>query len=455
MNVCVSIRSIIVLGTVALVLGACSIVPNTATKSDVLEDIKSRFSQRESPDQIGKTDIFPDKLSEDTAVQIALWHNAAFQETLVDLDISRADLVNAGLLTNPDLMYSFGVHEKPYKYAISLPIEAIWLRPLRVDIKKQEASSVRYRLTQSGLNLIRDVRQSYAKVVLAEDKLHILKSSSVLRNNIYELVQKKFSAGDATRQDVTRAQLEALQAKKSAELAEYDLEHAKVHLLHLLGREKPVNDVVLTSQVIPECSPLAPQYLLDKFVNDRPDVLAAIEDINASKSKARLSKIDWFNFMAIADATSGSDSGHKMGPALKFPVPIFNRNQGGSSKATSEVERSSRHLETVRQQASFDIQSGYLLYSRSCDDWKAQTQEVMPLVEEHIALVEKSFFEGDISYLSSLEAQRQKLDQQIRMATLKSDLVSHWVELERSLGHFIEHIPTNSKKVEFIRGTNE
>ena len=42
--------------------------------------------------------LMEDGLSEDEAVTLALWNNALFQETLADLGLSRADLVQAGVL---------------------------------------------------------------------------------------------------------------------------------------------------------------------------------------------------------------------------------------------------------------------------------------------------------------------------------------------------------------------
>ena len=71
-------------------------------------------------------------LTEDGAIGIALWNNAAFQELLADLGIARGDLIQAGLLPNPELAYFFGVSDKPFKFVFDLPIEALWLRPIRV-----------------------------------------------------------------------------------------------------------------------------------------------------------------------------------------------------------------------------------------------------------------------------------------------------------------------------------
>jgi hypothetical protein len=51
--------------------------------------------------------VLEDGLAEQEAVAIALWNNSGFQESLADLGIARADLVQAGLLRNPVLSLLF------------------------------------------------------------------------------------------------------------------------------------------------------------------------------------------------------------------------------------------------------------------------------------------------------------------------------------------------------------
>jgi outer membrane protein, heavy metal efflux system len=108
-----------------------------------------------------------DGLTEDEAVAIALWNNAAFQELLVDLGIARSDLIQAGLLPNPEFVYFWPAPDKPLKYAFELPIEAIWLRPVRVKAAAREADRTAERLAQAGLDLMRDTRQAFADVARA------------------------------------------------------------------------------------------------------------------------------------------------------------------------------------------------------------------------------------------------------------------------------------------------
>ena len=68
-------------------------------------------------------------LSSDEAVAIALWNNAPFQEVLSRIGLSRAELAQAGLLSNPTLAVLFPLGPKQLEFAATLPVEFLWLRP--------------------------------------------------------------------------------------------------------------------------------------------------------------------------------------------------------------------------------------------------------------------------------------------------------------------------------------
>ncbi|MET0155901.1 MAG: hypothetical protein ABW189_07365 [Rickettsiales bacterium] len=111
-----------------LLLSACAGGP---TRDNVIADVEKRsgFSIPKET-EVGKITLPPaasleDGITEDEAVSIALWNNAAFQETLVGLDVARGDLIQAGLLPNPIGSYTFSTDNKPFKYALEPVIKQI------------------------------------------------------------------------------------------------------------------------------------------------------------------------------------------------------------------------------------------------------------------------------------------------------------------------------------------
>lgn len=430
------INCLILLATVAASTG-CQSIPNTTDNAGVINNVVAYDMQLSSNtvDDIQRLEIKlqeKSSLSETEAVLYALNNNAAFKALLIDLKLAKADLVNAGLLPNPELLFAFGVSNKPYRYAIDLPIEALWLRPIRLRTMKHEADAVANRLTQSGLNLIKDVRIAYAQAVLAQEQLSVTETSYKLRKNIYTLSLKRLEAGDINGKDILLAQNDAAIAKRDWELAEYDVKVKMQSLLYALGVGQKYNAITLAPNLVPACNVNEVDYLLTQSLGQRPDILSAQYLINASKEKIKLSKLGWLKFTGTADATSGLENGHTLGPAIRSTIPIANQNQGAVSRAEAELEKAKLSLEALKQQAVLEIKTAHLQYQQSCHDWHVLQDTLKPAVLQMIQLTENAYQKGDIAYLQTLEANRQFVDTQMREVQLKADLIAKYAELMRN-----------------------
>lgn len=222
-------------------IAGCQTAPHAPDQTTVAAHLAQRVGQTLPSQTVSGQIALPpgasldDGITEDESVAIALWNNAAFQELLVDLGIARGDLIQAGLLPNPEFVYFFGVTDKPFKYAFELPIEAIWLRPIRIQSAAREADRTADRLAQAGLDLMRDVRQAYADVVLAKERVRVAGEAVKLRGRIAELAEKRLTAGDISPQEAATARIDALQAQQDAARIGYEVPVAEERLRNLLG----------------------------------------------------------------------------------------------------------------------------------------------------------------------------------------------------------------------------
>jgi outer membrane protein, heavy metal efflux system len=423
---------------ITILLTGCQSIPDTLNKASFIQRVTD-YDQKLTNITSNDTQNIETKLqqnmvlNESEAVLYALNNNAAFNVLLIDLNLAKADLINAGLLPNPELLFAFGVTNKPYRYAIDLPIDAIWSRPIRIRAMKNEADATAYRLMQSGLNLIRDVRIAYAQAVLAKERLSVMETSYLLREKIHVLSIKRQTSGDITGKDFLLAKNDADIAKRDWMLAQFDSKIKMEILLNLLGVAVSERNITLSSNVIPACQTSEIDRLLDHSLAQRPDILAAQFSINAAKERINLSKLSWLKFTGTVDATSGQVNGHTLGPSIRSTIPIANHNQGGISRAESELEKATLNLEALKQQATLEMRVSHLQYQQSCQDWHVLQDNLLPSVQQMIQLTEHAYREGDISYLQTLEANRQFVDTQMREVQLKAELISKWAELTRSL----------------------
>lgn len=431
------------LGVLALlaagVLAGCQTAPPGPDRATVAGHLARRVGhtlpQSTPPGQLALPPgaSLDDGITEDEAIAIALWNNATFQELLADLGIARGDLIQAGLLPNPEFVYYFGVSEKPFKYLFDFPIEAIWLRPIRVKAASHEADRVADRLAQAGLDLIRDVRQAYADVLLAKERVRVAGESVKLRGRIAQLAGIRFRAGEISEQELATARIDALQAEQDATRIGFDVPVAEERLRNLLGTGPVRGPLPLDPSPPPACLAFDPDALTRDALATRPDALAATEALAAAEARLKFARLGWVRLLGLGDATSGTQS-HVFGPALRFTVPLFNRNQGGIARAEAERERAARNRQTVAYQIILDVQRAYLQYRQACAELEVLRTKVRPEVEAAIRRAQGAYQEGNVTIFIVLETTRQLLDNYLREAQLMADLRRFWAELERSVG---------------------
>ena len=155
----------------------------------------------------------------------------------------------------------------------------------------------------------------------------------------------------------------------------------------------------------------------------------------------------WFRVLGILDATSGRDTGHEFGPAVRTTLPIFNWNQGNIARAEAELEKAERQRQTVRNQILLDVQQSHLRYAQSRAELDVLRQRVRNDVEAAISRTETAYKEGETPYVVVLQTTQQLIDSRVREAQLESDLRRAWADLERSVGRHLTDIADLSLRV--------
>jgi cobalt-zinc-cadmium efflux system outer membrane protein len=386
-------------------------------------------------------------LTEEEAVVIALWNNAAFQELLTDLGIARGDLIQAGLLPNPEFVYYFPVHLKPFKYLFDMPLEAFWLKPIRVAAAGRELDRVSERLTQAALDLIRDTRQAYADVLLARGRQRVAEEAVRLRGQIAKLAEARLQEGDISVQEATAARIDVLLAQEDNIRIGFDIDLAEERLRNLLAIGVDRGPLHLNAGPPPQVPDLDAEQLTAQAVAERPDALAVEQAVAAAAERLRLSRLNWVRFLGIADATSGRGTGHELSQTFRVTLPIFNWNQGNIARAAAELDKAERQRLTVRNQIILDVHQAHYRFTQARKELEFLDGKVRPEVEAAIRRAERAYREGNTSYVVVLEATRQLIDSHLRQEQLQAELRRAWAELERSVGrHLVSPSPRAGPK---------
>ena len=386
--------------------------------------------------------IFEDGVSEEEAVVIALWNNAAYQELLAELGITKAEIIEAAQLTNPRLWAVFPVGVKQLEFTLYVPLEAIWLRPRRLAAAKLKSHQTASQRVQDGLDLIRDVRAACAELTLAHDRLRIAREGAQLHGRIAGLASARVKAGSASELDASTARIDHMRQIQHAAALEHEVELARQRLRYLLGIE---SSEIRVDAIVPS----APgelrsdvEALVAEAWSVRPDLQAAESAYEAAIQRLEVARRDVMRISAIfPDANERGEKGFEAGPGLDLTIPLFHQNQGAIARAGAEVEKADRHYTALRDAIALEVRQAHTRYFQAQQALRMWDAEIVPSVEEAIARAEKAYLGGGTSLLLMLQTSRQLVDSQMQRAEAAAALGRAAAQLERSVGWRVFETP--------------
>jgi cobalt-zinc-cadmium efflux system outer membrane protein len=382
--------------------------------------------------------VLENGLSEDEAVAIALWNNAALSELLADLGFSRADVVQAGLLSNPGFSVLFPLGPKQLEFTAKLPVEALWLRPKRVAAATRNAERVAEGLVQSGLDLVRDVKLAVTEVRLAERRVELANQAARLAAEVADLAESRLRAGEASALEAAAPRVDALLAREEAARLPHDVRLAWTRLRALLGPTFTETPLALGPAAPAVGLPSDPVALVEMAVASRPDVRAAELAIEAGRERVGLSRWEAITVSGLADANGKGSQGFEIGPGMDVAVPIFNWNQGGMARADAELTRAVRHFATVRQRVALEVSEAHTRWRKAAEQAAVWSDRVIPELEDGVRRAERAYAAGDVSFLLMLQTTAQLVHVRGRAAEAEAEMARARAELERSVGRRLD-----------------
>jgi len=382
-----------------------------------------------------------DGVSEDEAVMLALWNNEAFNEALADLGFTRAEVIQAGLLTNPTFSVLFPIGHKQLEFTTTLPLEALWLRPRRVAVAKADSERVAERLVQNGLDVVRDVRLAFADVTRLTQRSQLATEAAQLHGRIAELADARVRAGDASALEISAARIEAQRAREESARQNQELVLARERLRALLGLVFSEADFQFEGSPEAPCVDLNVRVLVSDALAARPDVRAAEITVDAACGRAGLAQLEYLSVAGVIDANGDGEKGFEAGPGLLLTLPIFHRNDGGIARAEADIERSMSHLDTVRSRVALEVREAHARYAQAREQVAIWREQILPPADEALRQAEMAFANGDAPLLIVLETTRQLLDARARTVEAEANLRRAWAELERSAGQRLSGEP--------------
>lgn len=307
-------------------------------------------------------------------------NNPALKADALAVDESHAAEITAHLRPNPQFTGSAdGLQINP-NHGVWQPLNGVQSqanlsylherehkRELRTEVAKDATIVATDNHDDLKRNLEFNLRNAFVQTLQAKATVKLAQDDLEYYDKIIQISRDRFKAGDIAQVDLDRIELQRVQYESELQSALVALRTSKILLLQLLNERTPVEqfDVDGPFDFSPDLKDL--EQFRQTALDTRPDLRAAIEQIEQSKAAHKLAVANGSTDPTIAGwwtydgSYNNPNAENALGLSLTIPLRIFDRNQGEKKRTLIDIDRSQQSTEVARAQVFSDVDSSYAM----------------------------------------------------------------------------------------------
>ncbi len=436
--------------------------------------------------------LLQDGITADEGVEICLLNNPGLQAAFMDVGMARADVVQAGLFSNPFLGISAGFPDggglANLEASVAHNIAELWQIPIRTRAAERSLDAAVLDLARMTTEVAANAKAAYYVAVGADERLRIAQENRDIAKNLLELAEMRQTAGAANELDVNLSRSIAVNAEIEVQRARLAAADARRALATVWGLTGDANALALTDP-LPTEFPETPdaESLVQLAKTWRLDIRTATKAVSAAEVRLEQQHALVFPTVEIsldmergdrssqggrdflADAARASIAsggltapdiqprserrGEKgqdviLGPGLGIELPIFDQNQAQIAKAQYAVQQARKTLDALDRAVTQEVRGAV---DRAMTAWRLlriYRDQSIPLAQSNLDLSREAYRAGRASFLSVLESQRFFLETRRGYVEASQSAATMIPELERMIGLPFTRLATEAEHVE-------
>jgi cobalt-zinc-cadmium efflux system outer membrane protein len=367
----------------------------------------------------------PARLSLEEALRLAEQRNPVIAGASAEVAIAEAGAVAARARPNPAFSLSSEgfplretsrpsfLNDQELVVRLEQDVELGGRRRLRVDGAQAGVGVAKASLKECLRRVRLQVRRGYFQVVLAKADLDVSAATLEEIDKVIAINRSRFEAGEISGMELRRLQVERLRFADDRFATELALRHDRSALLAMLNvtpLDQPFETIDALSQVPaaadPRRDPVAAAALRGMAVSGRPDLQAARTELDRAQSDIALQ-----HALRTPNVRLGAGYRRDFGQGglvfdVTVPLPIFDRNQGGTARAAAYQSLASARVAQAEAAVSLEVQQALdaSAVSRARVDYVER--EYLKAAREARDIVLGSYRAGAASLIDYLDAQR-------------------------------------------------
>ncbi|WP_375759596.1 TolC family protein [Corallococcus exercitus] len=381
-------------------------------------------------------------LTSDHAVEVALLNNPALQGTYEELGVSQADMVQAGLLTNPSFDGSIGFPLSSdggieHEFSIVQSFVDLFTLPLRKRVAKEQFLADTLRVTHEALVTTAEVRQTFTEVQARQQLVALRREVLQAADAAADLSGKQRTAGNITELALATEQAALEQARLELAQDELALVEAREHLNRLMGLHGPRVQWTLSRKL--------PEVPVTEASLERLETLAIRQrlDIDAARKQASLlwnalelaRSTRFFGRVEVGVHTHRDANGPRLlGPTLSLELPIFDQRQALIAKLEAQHRQGEARLTELAVNARSEVRAARAKLVTLRNMAERYQKVVLPLRTTIVAESQRQYNAMQIGLPALLIARREQVEAWRAYLETVRDYWMARADLERLVG---------------------
>jgi cobalt-zinc-cadmium efflux system outer membrane protein len=384
--------------------------------------------------------LLANELTPETAIQIAFLKNPKVQSTFEELGIAHADLIEAGLLSNPDFSLEVRYPNRKMlvtniEYLVTATFLDIFMIPLRTRLAAAEFEQAKRRVTYEILELAFEVRQTYYELLAHQQILKYTLSIVELTNIQAELISRQNSVGNVNKLDFQQIQAKFLEAKLDIAKEQNTIIRLREKLNRLLGLNE---DVCLILPEIPQELDYAGFDLcaLEALaLTQRMDLQEArFETIRLSRMLGLKEGWTYTNLKAGLAGERDPDGVNLVGFGISGELPLFNFGQAARMRIFARLRQAQNRYIELEIRILSEVRLAHKLLMSNLSMINDYLIRIIPLQKEISASSEELYNVMGLGVDRLIENKRQQLEASRNYFEILKDYWIARVMLDKALG---------------------
>jgi outer membrane protein TolC len=396
----------------------------------------------------------PDQgLSPDEASVLAVLLNPSLQAIRDQRALAQAQLIEAGLLPNPELSASIdipigGPSGKVNAFGLDLnwDITALIYRSAKVDMENDHVKSVNLEVAWQEWQIAQAARDAVNHWLCIEDQMEISRKFSLYMKNYLDCVMSAVSAGSLGGEELASARENSRRAEEDVINLEKQASRQMFLVKQLIGLPFDSSVRLNKAKKLPSFArvPCDGNSMITGIENRRPDLLALKFGYESQEAAVRTAVLEQFPAIRIGSSISrDTDNMNTTGAVLSMELPIFNRKQGKIAYAQATRQK----LFDEYASRVFEARSDVARITEAIHDTNKQIEYTMGVEDEMEQRIEKAnsaLNDGRMDAQKYTPLLQGVFETKMKIAALKGQLAEEVISLQSTSGYF--EIPESSCK---------